>query len=500
MSNQHKLNLKDLLSGIIDAPPIAFNDICDDSRLVNKGDVFFALQGIESHGCDFIDSVIDSNAAAIIYEPPYELTHSEDTIPIIPVDNLRSLLGKIANRYYDYPSKSMNIIGVTGTNGKTTVAWLIKSCLNNMGYECGYVGTLGYGIESLKKISLTTPSCISLHKILFNLSKSGAKYSAIEVSSHAIEQNRISGVEFDSVIFTNLSRDHIDYHNSMEEYGAIKARLFTKIKSKVKIINISDSFGQSLSNQIKEDVIVSSIKKIESSNYEKFISLEEKKLEEFGYTIRINSSWGDKEIVLPFIGEFNIENSIQVFALLLSYDFSLNEISDAIKKCNHPKGRMQLIQLNKNYDLPKVFVDFSHTPSSLNLAINAIRDHFHNRKIWCVFGCGGNRDRGKRRLMGKIAEENADYIVVTSDNPRNEDPDAIILSILEGITSDVQTIKDRSQAIEYAVMSADKKDIILIAGKGHENFQITKNKTIEFSDQDISSEALKKKLSNIQND
>jgi UDP-N-acetylmuramoyl-L-alanyl-D-glutamate--2,6-diaminopimelate ligase len=161
---------------------------------------------------------------------------------------------------------------------------------------------------------------------------------------------------------------------------------------------------------------------------------------------------------------------------------------------------MQLIQLNKNYDLPKVFVDFSHTPSSLNLAINAIRDHFHNRKIWCVFGCGGNRDRGKRRLMGKIAEENADYIVVTSDNPRNEDPDAIILSILEGITSDVQTIKDRSQAIEYAVMSADEKDIILIAGKGHENFQIIKNKTIEFSDQGISSEALKKKLSNIQND
>ena len=463
MSNQHKLNLKDLLSGIIDAPPIAFNDICDDSRLVNKGDVFFALKGIESHGCDFIDSVIDSNAAAIIYEPPYELAYSENRIPIIPVDNLRCLLGEIANRHYDYPSKSMNIVGITGTNGKTTVAWLIKSCLNNMGYTCGYVGTLGYGIESLKKISLTTPSCISLHKILFNLSKSGAKYSAIEVSSHAIEQNRIAGIEFDSVIFTNLSRDHIDYHNSMEEYGAIKARLFTKIKSKVKIINISDSFGKSLSNQIKEDVIASSIKNIESSNYEKFISLEEKKLEEFGYTIRINSSWGNKEIFLPFIGEFNIENSIQATALLLSYDFS-------------------------------------HTPSSLNLAINAIRDHFHNRKIWCVFGCGGNRDRGKRKLMGKIAEENADYIVVTSDNPRNEDPDTIILNILEGISTDVQTIKNRSEAIEYAVMSADEKDIILIAGKGHENFQITKNKTIEFSDQDISSEALKKKLDNIQND
>ena len=500
MSNQHKLNLKELLSGIVDAPPIEFNDICDDSRLVNKGDVFFALKGIESHGCDFIDKVINSNAAAVIYEPPYEFTQSDATIPIIPVDNLRSLLGEIANRYYDYPSKSMNIIGVTGTNGKTTVAWLIKSCLNNMGYECGYVGTLGYGTESLKKLSLTTPSCISLHKILSNLSKSGAKYSVIEVSSHAIEQNRIAGIEFDSVIFTNLSRDHIDYHNSMEEYGAIKARLFTKIKSKVKIINISDAFGKSLISQIEEDVIASSIKKIEPSNYKKFISVEEKKLVEFGYIIRINSSWGNKEIFLPFIGEFNIENSIQAFASLLSYDFSLNEISDAIKKCNPPKGRMQLIQLNKNYDLPKVFVDFSHTPSSLNLAINAIRDHFHNRKIWCVFGCGGNRDRGKRRLMGKIAEENADYIVVTSDNPRNEDPDAIILSILEGITSDVQTIKDRSQAIEYAVMSADEKDIILIAGKGHENFQITKNKTIEFSDQGISSEALKKKLSNIQND
>ena len=147
MSNQHKLNLKELLSGIIDVPPIAFNDICDDSRLVNKGDVFFALKGIESHGCDFIDSVIDSNAAAIVYEPPYELAYSENRIPIIPVDNLRSLLGEIANRYYDYPSKSMNIIGVTGTNGKTTVAWLIKSCLNNMGFKCGYIGTLGYGLS-----------------------------------------------------------------------------------------------------------------------------------------------------------------------------------------------------------------------------------------------------------------------------------------------------------------------------------------------------------------
>ena len=264
-------NLKDLLFGITDAPPIKYNNICDDSRYVNKGTVFFAVKGLSSDGCDFIEPAINSGACAVVYEPPYDLSNIETSIPIIAVEDLKLEISNIVSRHYESSINEMSIIGVTGTNGKTTVSWLIHQGFKKIGYKSGYIGTLGHGLENLNLNELTTPSCMKLHKILSEFQNSGVEYVVMEISSHAIDQRRIEGINFNSVIFTNLSRDHIDYHGSMENYGETKAKLFLEVQSKIKIININDSFGRSLIERVDEEVISTSIDPI-NIDKDKFIS------------------------------------------------------------------------------------------------------------------------------------------------------------------------------------------------------------------------------------
>ncbi len=229
-------NLKDLLYGITDAPPIRYNNICDDSRYVNKGTVFFAVKGLSSDGCDFIESAINSGACAVVYEPPYDLSNIETSIPIIAVEDLKLEISNIVSRHYESSINEMSIIGVTGTNGKTTVSWLIHQGFKKIGYKSGYIGTLGYGLENLNLNELTTPSCMKLHKILSEFQNSGVEYVVMEISSHAIDQRRIEGINFNSVIFTNLSRDHIDYHGNMENYGETKAKLFLENNQRSKLL------------------------------------------------------------------------------------------------------------------------------------------------------------------------------------------------------------------------------------------------------------------------
>ena len=488
-------NLKDLLHGITDAPPIKYNNICDDSRYVNKGTVFFAVKGLSSDGCDFIESAISSGACAVVYEPPYDLSNIETSIPIIAVEDLKLEIPNIVSRHYESSINEMSIIGVTGTNGKTTVSWLIHQGFKKIGYKSGYIGTLGYGLESLNLNELTTPSCMKLHKILSEFQNSGVEYVVMEISSHAIDQRRIDGINFNSVIFTNLSRDHIDYHGNMENYGETKAKLFLERQSKIKIININDSFGRSLIERVDEEVISTSIEPI-NIDKDKFISVTKYETNGSGFDIDLKSSWGTFKTHVPLLGTFNIENVIQTIALFLSLGFSLSKIQTIIEGMKAPSGRMESVDVDNNHLLPRVLVDFSHTPDALKLSLQSIRDHYDG-KIWCVFGCGGDRDRGKRKMMGKIAERYADYVIVTSDNPRNENPDKIISDILEGISSQVKIIVNREEAINFAIMKANKNEIILIAGKGHESYQKIGEKTLESSDHKISETSLIRRLRDI---
>ena len=491
-------NLKDLLYGIKDAPPIKYNNICDDSRYVNKGTVFFAVKGLSSDGCDFIESAINSGACAVIYEPPYDLSNIETSIPIIAVDDLKLEIANIVSRHYESSINEMSIIGVTGTNGKTTVSWLIHQGFKKIGYKSGYIGTLGYGLENLNLNELTTPSCMKLHKILSEFQNSGVEYVVMEISSHAIDQKRIEGINFNTVIFTNLSRDHIDYHGNMENYGETKAKLFLERQSKIKIININDSFGRSLIERVDEEVISTSIEPI-NIDKDKFISVTKYETNGSGFDIDLKSSWGTFKTHVPLLGTFNIENVIQTIALFLSHGFSMSKIQTIIEGMKAPSGRMESVDMDNNHLLPKVLVDFSHTPDALKLSLQSIRDHYDG-KIWCVFGCGGDRDRGKRKMMGNIAERYADYVIVTSDNPRNENPEKIISDILEGISSKVETIVSREEAINFAIMKANKNEIILIAGKGHESYQKIGEETLEFSDHKISKRSLIRRSRDIAND
>ena len=491
-------NLKDLLYGIKDAPPIKYNNICDDSRYVNKGTVFFAVKGLSSDGCDFIESAINSGACAVVYEPPYDLSNIETSIPIIAVEDLKLEIANIVSRHYESSINEMSIIGVTGTNGKTTVSWLIHQGFKKIGYKSGYIGTLGYGLENLNLNELTTPSCMKLHKILSEFQNSGVEYVVMEISSHAIDQKRIEGINFNTVIFTNLSRDHIDYHGNMKNYGETKAKLFLERKSKIKIININDSFGRSLIERVDEEVISSSIEPI-NIDKDKFISVTKYEANGSGFDIDLNSSWGTFKTHVPLLGTFNIENVIQTIALFLSHGFSLSKIQTIIEGMKAPSGRMESVYVDNSHLLPKVLVDFSHTPDALKLSLQSIRDHYDG-KIWCVFGCGGDRDRGKRKMMGNIAERYADYVIVTSDNPRNENPEKIISDILEGISSKVETIVSREEAINFAIMKANKSEIILIAGKGHESYQKIGEQTLEFSDHKVSKRSLIRRSRDIAND
>ena len=491
-------NLKDLLHGITDAPPIKYNNICDDSRYVNKGTVFFAVKGLSSDGCDFIESAISSGACAVVYEPPYDLSNIETSIPIIAVEDLKLEIPNIVSRHYESSINEMSIIGVTGTNGKTTVSWLIHQGFKKIGYKSGYIGTLGYGLENLNLNELTTPSCMKLHKILSEFQNSGVEYVVMEISSHAIDQRRIEGINFNSVIFTNLSRDHIDYHGNMENYGETKAKLFLERQSKIKIININDSFGRSLIERVDEEVISTSIEPV-NIDKDKFISVTKYETNGSGFDIDLKSSWGTFKTHVPLLGTFNIENVIQTIALFLSLGFSLSKIQIIIEGMKAPSGRMESVDVDNNHLLPKVLVDFSHTPDALKLSLQSIRDHYDG-KIWCVFGCGGDRDRGKRKMMGNIAERYADYVIVTSDNPRNENPEKIISDILEGISSEVETIVSREEAINFAIMKANKNEIILIAGKGHESYQKIGEETLKFSDHKISKRSLIRRSMDIAND
>ena len=476
--------LEQLLQGMAEAPAIPLSGISSDSRKLEQGNLFIACQGKTSHGLDFLDQAVAAKVAAVVCDfttgdvPPAD-------IPIIPVADLARQLGTIANRFFDTPSKRLKVSGVTGTNGKTTVAYLIMQCQQRLGHKCAYIGTLGSGIDEISSTDgMTTPACIDLHRQLAKFCDAGAGHAAIEVSSHALEQNRVDGVHFDTAIFTNLSRDHIDYHGSMRAYADTKARLFLDYDVTNRIVSVDTEFGQEIADRCGMNVVTASTRFDREANGRPYVFVRAVVATKHGSRVSVMSSWGAGEFLLPLPGDFNVANAVEVLATMLNWDVPLDDACEVLGEVSAPPGRMQRVRLDTEADLPAVFVDYAHTPASLEAALRALQQHCKGQ-LWCVFGCGGDRDRGKRALMGKISTRHADQVIVTNDNPRSESPAAIIAAILEGMDDDTVVIEDRGAAIASAIADADTEDVVLIAGKGHEEHQILGLQRLKFSDANI---------------
>jgi len=478
------ITLEQLLQGMVEAPAIPLSGISSDSRNLAEGNLFIACQGKTSHGLEFLDQAIAAKVAAVVCDATNREAPLAD-IPIIPVAGLARHLGTIANRFFDTPSKRVKVTGVTGTNGKTTVAYLIMQCLHFLGHKCAYIGTLGSGIDEISSTDgMTTPACIDLHRKLANFCDAGAGHVAIEVSSHALEQNRVDGVHFDTAIFTNLSREHIDYHGSMRAYADTKARLFLDYDVKNRIVSLDTEFGQEIAERCGMNVVTASTRFDRVANGRPYVFARAVVATERGSKVTVMSSWGVGEFLLPLPGDFNVANAVEVLAALLTWNVPLDDACEVLGKVSAPPGRMHRVRPDTEAALPAVFVDYAHTPASLEAALRALRQHCKGQ-LWCVFGCGGDRDRGKRALMGKIAARHADYVVVTNDNPRSEPPAEIIAGILEEMDDATVVIEDRGAAIAHAVSAASDDDTVLIAGKGHEEYQILGKQRLMFSDFEI---------------
>jgi UDP-N-acetylmuramoyl-L-alanyl-D-glutamate--2,6-diaminopimelate ligase len=483
-----KPNLAELLQGFADAPPIVIENISSDSRSLNQGDLFLACGGDNSHGLDYIADALTAGVAAIAWDSSTASRPDCDVgVPMVAVPGLAQHLGEIANRFYARPSRALRVIGVTGTNGKTTVAWLIAQCCEFLQESCGYIGTLGFGIGSIDGAEgMTTPGAIELHAHLADFRDAGAACAAIEVSSHALAQGRVDGVEFEAVLFTNLSRDHLDYHGDMQSYAEAKARLFQAGKAKHQIVNLDSDFGAELADRCGQAVVTVSTKLDRIADGRPYVFVRSVVAQADGSRVTVSSSWGDGEFSLPLPGEFNVANAVIVLAFFLQQGVSMTNACAALATVSAPPGRMQRIATAA--DLPAVYVDYAHTPEAVDFALQALRAHCKG-KLWCLFGCGGERDPGKRPQMGKLAERRADRLVITNDNPRHEDPASIIENIVAGLARPEQAtvIEDRSAAIAWVIREAAADDVVLIAGKGHENYQLLGDQRIDFSDSDVAS-------------
>ncbi len=460
--------------------------IFSNSAEVTENSLFLAFAKNPGDRIEHIKEAIKKAASCIVYENSdlenFQFSEGLQKINFIPYPGLKNAAGLIAAEFLNYPAKTFQVFGVTGTNGKTSVAYILAQALEKLGTHCAYMGTIGQGfVDQLTQQNLTTPDAVEIQKNLANFREQKAQALAMEVSSHALDQNRVAGIPFHCAIFTNLTQDHLDYHLTMQNYAAAKRKLFDfPIKSA--ILNADDALAGQWYPGINKDIISFSTKKNRLGDA-KFIITENWQQSSEGIEAGIISSWGRTNLKIPLIGEFNLSNTLAVLAALLSQDYSLNIATHALKSIDAPPGRMEKLG---GGDKPLVFVDFSHTPDALEKALNLLKPITKNQLI-CVFGCGGDRDRGKRPKMAAIAEKLADKVIFTQDNPRHEDPKQIFADMQTGLKnpSKIEIISDRALAIKTAITQANKNDCILIAGKGHENYQIIGDKKFHFSDQEV---------------
>jgi UDP-N-acetylmuramoyl-L-alanyl-D-glutamate--2,6-diaminopimelate ligase len=484
-----------LLDGIAPIPACSASvtDLTLDSREVRPGGLFLALQGGKYHGLEFAADAAARGASAILWEPGENVAPPTLAAPVFnaAVPGLHKLVGRIADRFFGWPSSHLSVVGITGTNGKTTCAYLLAQCLQRLGTEAAYAGTLGWGrIEALERPTHTTPDAITVHRELAQLKSMGVRSVAMEVSSHALDQDRVAGVRFQCAAFTNLSRDHLDYHASMQAYGEAKTRLFAVEGLQHVVINIGDEFGRSFAQSYAGRAPLTAVWigagefawLAERSVYARGVTVDMQ-----GIALHIEGSFGSLDLHTKLLGRFNAENAVVVLACLISLGVSLQDAAKALAQCSAAPGRMEVIETAAR-GKPLAVIDYAHTPDALAKALSALREHCSGA-LWCVFGCGGDRDPGKRPIMGAIADELADEIIVTDDNPRSEDPQAITQAIAAGIRQrSARVIHDRAEAIGTALRAAAPSDVVLIAGKGHEDYQIYGETRRSFSDR---SEALR---------
>ncbi len=494
------LDLVDLLTPVLELPRHlnrAITGVSANSQKVRPGYVFFATPGYgKLDGRDYIQDAIVAGAVAVVSEiaqndqvktslimPPGE---KKAVIPHIQIPNLRTMIGQIASRYHGNPTQQMQTIGVTGTNGKTTVTTLLTKALNRLQIKSGFIGTHGVGsnIDKLKKTNMTTPGPFELQAYMAQLRDEACESVMMEVSSHAIAQHRVIGVNFDTVVLTNVTRDHLDYHRNIEEYIQIKRELFLSYNAKHIVLNLDDQVGAQLAQRLhKQRQIIG-------------YSMRGAKLDNLPVVrgCQIRSTHSELSMVVVFgqqkralkthlMGDFNISNLLAVIASLVTLGFDFEQAVDSLQDASAVGGRMQV--LDGGSRKPMVVIDYAHSPSALEAVLLNLRQSCR-RKLICVFGCGGERDQGKRRLMGKVAEAHADAVILTDDNPRAESPKSIVTDILKGFLCPwaVEVVHDRTEAIMAAISGAMPGDVILIAGKGNESYQIVGDQRVIFSDKE----------------
>jgi len=510
------LRLTDLLNGLAlipDQSDMPILGLALDSRAIVCGDAFIALAGAKQHGLAHGEQAIKNGACAVIFDPAGNGRQLADAlkstastpVPMIPVENLGLKLGELAGRFYGDPSRSMTVIGITGTNGKTSCSQFLSQMLD----DCGVIGTLGWGEwGKLNKTLNTTPDALAIQKILAELLKNKKHTVAMEVSSHGLEQGRVNGVIFKGAVFTNISRDHLDYHGTMDAYVQTKLELLNKPGLAFAVVNSDDGYSERIIAAVPESVQLWQFSvKGKTANSGRCVNAENIVHKTDGIEFDVRYLDQLQRVNVPLFGDFNVENVLAVLTVMLAMGISLHDAAEKLAGIKPVAGRMERFGAETD---PLIFVDYAHTPDALDKVLSSLRKHC-KQALWVVFGCGGNRDAGKRPQMGKIAQQWADHVVITDDNPRYENGLDIVNDILAGCSSTtgngesvatdkepvrpakVEVIQNREQAIQKVVASAAKNDYIVIAGKGHEQYQESEGVCVPFSDSQVVMDALSRR-------
>ncbi|GAA0743774.1 UDP-N-acetylmuramoyl-L-alanyl-D-glutamate--2,6-diaminopimelate ligase [Clostridium oceanicum] len=462
---------------------ISLNKIEYDSRKVNKGDAFVCVEGYSTDGHKYAKKAYESGAKLIVCEKDLENIDSYKDCTILKVSNSRRALAKMGANFYENPGDKIKIIGITGTNGKTTTTFMLKSILEEVGYKVGLVGTIANYIGN-KKIEShrTTPESLELQKLFKDMVDAKVDYCVMEVSSHSLYLDRVYGIEFSEGIFTNLTQDHLDFHKTFENYYKSKLILFKN--SKHSVINLDDSYGSKVSKDIKENILTYGIEK------ECSLKAENINMHSRGIDFEVEYKGRRESIALNIPGKYNISNALGCIGACILEGIYLKDIKKGLENMKSVPGRCEIV--TKDYDLGyDVIVDYAHTPDGLENILNTAREFTKGRLI-SVFGCGGDRDKTKRPIMGKIGSDLSDIAIITSDNPRTEDPSLIIEDVVEGIEKNNHiVVENRREAIKKSMEIAKKGDVIVVAGKGHEDYQILKNETIHFDEREVIRDIIK---------
>jgi UDP-N-acetylmuramoyl-L-alanyl-D-glutamate--2,6-diaminopimelate ligase len=462
-----------------------------DSRRVQTGSLFVAYKGDATDGRAYIAQAIASGASAVMWEQEGFTWNADWKVPNQPIRGLRQAVGDVASEFYGKPSDQLWMVGVTGTNGKTTCSHWLAQAFNALGRQSAVVGTLGNGLlNDLSKTSNTTPDSIVLHGLLADYLAQKVNVVAMEVSSHGLDQGRVNGVAFDIAVFTNLTRDHLDYHGDMQAYGDAKKKLFAWNGLKTAVLNRDDAFGADLAAKLSaqgKSVMTYGLNKDFLGKND--IAVNSMQLNDTGMRLDVTTPKGAATICANVIGQFNAYNLIAVLATLLASDIALVDAVKAISTIKPVAGRMQQCGGGNQ---PLIVVDYAHTPDALEQVLKSLSAQLApNSQLICVFGCGGDRDKGKRPLMGKVSSSLASRVIVTSDNPRGESATSIIQAVMAGANQRMESIENRADAIKQAIKTAKKGDVVLIAGKGHENYQEIAGVKYPFNDMQVAQEALR---------